>query len=589
MPIAEEVAYEIKLNDERLKADLKKSKNKLEKFTDDGRGQSGTFKRVWEHALGVFSGQALLQALNGATRAISSFTSSSINSAKVQEAAVHSMNTQLALAGDYSQAASRDIQNFASELQDLTAVGDETTLQMFALAKTFGRSNEETKKMVTAATELSAATGLSLEGSIKNLGKTFAGLTGELGESIPALRELTPEALKSGVAVDLLISKFGGSAEARLQTFAGQSEALTGHFGDMTEEFGKVITQNPVMIKLMETLGGLFKTFGGYVKDNNTGMKQFVGEGFVALIKAAQVTTDVFDVLYRAISGTIQVIMASIATLISGFVQLGSIVGLVDKDLANIFDDDMMARWKDAGKTLTETTDFANKLNKVLYDMEDAANAGLGAIAENGGKAKEVTDQLDETNRKSIEDNKQSLMERLADENKYWVEKLTASQEGIAAFSGLQKSKSKELRVIGKAGAISEAIINTYLAANKAYASLASIPPLAAAAAGAAIVIGLENVARIKATPVQKGIDIVPGIGFQDNFPAILAPGERVVPGETNKDLRDFLRREGGAQRASAPVNPVQVEISLSGDDIVDYIEAKFIDRGRFQTGLGYA
>ncbi|MEO6078068.1 MAG: hypothetical protein ABIP54_04740, partial [Candidatus Andersenbacteria bacterium] len=44
------------------------------------------------------------------------------------------------------------------------------------------------------------------------------------------------------------------------------------------------------------------------------------------------------------------------------------------------------------------------------------------------------------------------------------------------------------------------------------------------------------------------GIDSVPGTGSQDNFPAVLAPGERVVPRETNQDLTAFLEARQGPQ-----------------------------------------
>jgi tape measure domain-containing protein len=73
----------------------------------------------------------------------------------------------------------------------------------------------------------------------------------------------------------------------------------------------------------------------------------------------------------------------------------------------------------------------------------------------------------------------------------------------------LSKSKNKELAAIGKASAIAQASIQTYLAATEAYASLASIPvvgpALGAVAAGAAIVAGLANVASIAGVGFETG------------------------------------------------------------------------------------
>ena len=54
---------------------------------------------------------------------------------------------------------------------------------------------------------------MTLESAVKNLAKTFGGLTGELGESIPKLKELTTEQLKSGEAVKFVLENYKGYAE----------------------------------------------------------------------------------------------------------------------------------------------------------------------------------------------------------------------------------------------------------------------------------------------------------------------------------------------------------------------------------------
>lgn len=69
-------------------------------------------------------------------------------------------------------------------------------------------------------------------------------------------------------------------------------------------------------------------------------------------------------------------------------------------------------------------------------------------------------------------------------------------------LSGLQKSENKKMAAVGKAAAIAQTTIQTYQAAMGAYASLAAIPivgpVLGAAAAAAAIVVGMQNVAQIR-------------------------------------------------------------------------------------------
>ncbi len=109
-----------------------------------------------------------------AARGISSAVGELISLAAQQEVAVNKLNTALRLAGDFSDDASKDLQAFASQLQATSTIGDETTLEMLALAKSFGVSNEGAKELVQSAAELSEATGISLESAVKNLGKTFS-------------------------------------------------------------------------------------------------------------------------------------------------------------------------------------------------------------------------------------------------------------------------------------------------------------------------------------------------------------------------------------------------------------------------------
>jgi hypothetical protein len=82
---------------------------------------------------------------------------------------------------------------------------------------------------------------------------------------------------------------------------------------------------------------------------------------------------------------------------------------------------------------------------------------------------------------------------------------LQAANSFFGQLSQLQRSENSKIAAVGKAAAIAQAIINTYQAATAAYASLAGIPvvgpALGAAAAGAAVVAGLANVAQIRAQP----------------------------------------------------------------------------------------
>ena len=125
----------------------------------------------------------------------------------------------------------------------------------------------------------------------------------------------------------------------------------------------------------------------------------------------------------------------------------------------------------------------------------------------------------------------------------------------LSNISTLASSNNKQLAGIGKASAIAQGTMKTYEAANVALAS--APPPFNFALAAGVVAAGIANVAKIAGTPLAGGIDSIPGMGFKDNFPAVLAPGERVVPRETNKDLKQFLNSgsNGAAESQSIVVN----------------------------------
>jgi len=127
-------------------------------------------------------------------------------------------------------------------------------------------------------------------------------------------------------------------------------------------------------------------------------------------------------------------------------------------------------------------------------------------------------------------------------------------------IASLSSTGNKTLGGIAKAAAIGQATISTYVAANKAAEWGYPLGPIFAAGA---VIAGLANVAKIASTPLATGIDSVPGVGTADNFPAMLAPGERVVPSKTNEDLTNFLaKQQSGGQGIT--VNVVMNDVFTS-------------------------
>lgn len=344
----------------------------IEIVLDDGSIQKG-FAKVRDEAkktsrrLNVNFG-GLQRTLVGLTAAFAGVFAGRkiLAAAQEQENAVKQLNTSLRLAGSFSNEASQSFQQFASELQNVTRFGDEQILQQTALARNFARTNDEAKRLVSAAVDLSEATGITLDSAVRNLGKTFSGLQGEIGESVPAIRELTQEQLRAGGAIDLIAQRFGGAALANVQTFDGRIQQLANSFGDVLEEIGFFVTKSPTLIaifgKLVEGLVG----FGKSLKDlNKTG--DVLGNVLLLLVEFAngintyvvapiEFTFNLVRSLFDSLKTGIQTTIA----LITGL--LAPLVGLLP----------------DESEFVKKFNTFQSAVNETLVDFANETNENFG-------------------------------------------------------------------------------------------------------------------------------------------------------------------------------------------------------------------
>lgn len=150
---------------------------------------------------------------------------------------------------------------------------------------------------------------------------------------------------------------------------------------------------------------------------------------------------------------------------------------------------------------------------------------------------------------------------------KIWAMQQEQQLQAASTFFGnlaqLQKSENSKIAAIGKAAAITQAVINTYQAATAAYSSMAGIPyvgpALGAAAAAAAVAAGMANVAQIRSQPVgfmTGGEFTVGGSGGADSQMVAF----RASPGEKVAVQTPEQYRKGDPNRsANQPAEPPQV------------------------------
>lgn len=301
--------------DVKLVAEISGALTEIKKFSKES---TESLKQV-NNSLNTLSGAA--QAIGGFiafNQVIGVFQSLVHASAEAEESA-HRMVQALKLTGSYSDAAAKDIDDFASSLQKLSVYDDDAVRSGFALAKQFNLTNEEAKKLIEAAVDLSAMTGGDLNESITVLGKTLSGEAGKIAKLIPELGLLTEKELRHGDAVKVISERYRGAGRAATETYSGAMKQLQAAVGNASESLGDLITKNSVVISTIQAATKVFQDFS-----ENKGLINLVatiGGAIAALAAAAAATV--------ALGGTMTALGAIAGTLgISMTAALGPI-GLV--------------------------------------------------------------------------------------------------------------------------------------------------------------------------------------------------------------------------------------------------------------------
>lgn len=194
-------------------------------------------------------------ALVGA--AVIKFGKDCISAFSEQEKATAKLNSTLKATGGAVGLNAKELQDYASELQNVTTFGDEVTLNAMALLTTFKSvSGEVFKDSIASAQDMATVLGTDLNSAILQLGKALEspeiGLTAlrRTGvtfttEQIENIKKLIAEGKKYEAQVLILEEihkKFGGAAKEAAETATGSWIQAKNAVGDLMETLGSAIT-----------------------------------------------------------------------------------------------------------------------------------------------------------------------------------------------------------------------------------------------------------------------------------------------------------------------------------------------------------
>ncbi len=574
-----------------------------------------TSKETTSAFSGVFSKIGPAAAAAGAA-IVAAFGAREILAAGMtQEAAVTRMNQALASAGRFSREASQDFQNFASEMQKNTVIGDEMTLELLALASNFARTNEQAKALTAAAVDLSAATGKDLKSSLETLGKTLSGEMGRLGQEVPAIKNLSKEALRAGDAIAVVAARFSGSAAAQVNTFGGALTQAKNAFGDLLEEIGLAITGNKYVVAFIKGIGDGFVQLGASIKNLREGGKAIentLGNVILISIEFARVVNrfliapaEAFFNMFKAGLYAIQLAITAVSSAIVN--QLNFLAKFLPnieifKGLKETLSNEALnvnKRLSENWDALAKTTDEAFNLN-----MAGSVQTFLDGLKNKVENAKEITQDFKNNVQASTAgvvafpgfsetvDLVLKGFDTLGDKSEAVAKQIrdSASQAGAAMFKGFGTAAGQAFASFGKAIVTGEnamqAFLNSLLAtigqasiqlgtnfilqgAAYSLAGLPNGPALigagAALAAFGGILSGLGGGAASAPEPATPG--------------GVIGPGGNVLPGDSGP-ISDQLEPEKPKTDVVVNINGSVYDSDETGMRIVDLINSAFDKQG---------
>ena len=179
---------------------------------------------------------------------------------------------------------------FASEMQRITVVGDETTLSMLAQAESLGLTADSAQRAVKNSIAMQSAFGVNAESALRYTAALEQGNATMLTRYIPTLREIDDESERVAKAQEVLGNAFS-AAESEAQGVTGQFTQMRNALGDMMEDIGEVIAT--AIMPFINRIQELAEEFQGLDKQTQllavsiAGVAAAVGPALLVLGKLA--------------------------------------------------------------------------------------------------------------------------------------------------------------------------------------------------------------------------------------------------------------------------------------------------------------
>lgn len=255
--MSNEILSEIRLQLDQFRSDLKDAQKAGE---DTGKKAGKSFGDQLEAGFNVGWGKVAGALVAAGSAIAGAFTlKEAIAAASEQETAIQSLNSALALSGQYSATASAGIQNLASSLQKTTTAADEAIVAGAAMIENLGHlSGEGLERATKASLDLAAALNIDQASAFNLVAKASSGHVSALARYGIEVRKTGDESRDFAKALDEIEKRFKGLAELQSNTFNGALAQTKNQFGEVLEAVGNIVIQSPTVIAILKALAKAF-------------------------------------------------------------------------------------------------------------------------------------------------------------------------------------------------------------------------------------------------------------------------------------------------------------------------------------------
>ncbi|MFA6935666.1 MAG: hypothetical protein WCR70_10390, partial [Sphaerochaetaceae bacterium] len=230
-------------------------------FGGDGGGLDGIIGQLRDGFDGLTSSLAQYGlALSGVVQAYGMLKGAMgglVSASNQQEMAETRLTASLQQRGMAAEGYINQLKALASEVQGVTTIGDETSLELMNTAIQMGIGFDDMQESLTGAIGLTKAfsgAGLTMETAIKGIALAREGEYSQLQRYIPALRSAQTETEKMTILKEAMTNGFE-LAKAEAESGAGALEQYQNILGDLKEDIGAII--KTALVPLVKSLGAV--------------------------------------------------------------------------------------------------------------------------------------------------------------------------------------------------------------------------------------------------------------------------------------------------------------------------------------------